>query len=69
MKGLFSQACRANSVMFLQAVQESIAATVVNGTLQLESVGNLTTSYPVKLAVSLMTFMTELVVLRGFCLR
>lgn len=55
--------------MFLQAVQESIAATVVNGTLQLESVGNLTTSYPVKLAVSLMTFMTELVVLRGFCLR
>ena len=37
----------------LQAVQESFAATVANNTLQLETVANLTTSSPVKLAVSL----------------
>ncbi len=37
----------------LQIVQESIAATVVNETLKLETVKDLVTSYPVKLAVCL----------------
>ena len=35
----------------LQIVQESIAATVVNETLKLETVKDLVTSYPIKLAV------------------
>lgn len=44
--------------LFSQVVQEALAATVINGTLQIETVRDFITSYPVQLVVSLQTSTT-----------